>query len=1141
MQRIAKALAFALTLLLGQATEATLTIIKKDKFDVNWYFRNTSTKYTAGRLFQCYYRDYDNDGLPDCLIVLTDPKTKDWRLFTLNTAPTGGEKIYPTNRTAGRDITAQLRVFVPNRLLTPYAPSMDSPDLVLVGTNDISTDPLKSLFTKFIFWRLNKTNPAFPTETTWAIDVASTDTPEIYWPDVSVNGDDYPDFFIYNTYANVNRQFVISCHDGRNGAQIWSRTLGLDREDPGTGIASGGKGSPSKSVYRPLGFPHLGIEVLPHRPERGLVGDFDSNGKPEIFLHYAFGRGDVYTTYSMTSDINLLNSSGNFLSPYSGVWTRLRVVNSTIVRLETVKTTDYNKDGYVDLLLLSMGIGQPPAPLFEAYNLKGRQFLFGAVNSDLDGSTQSLQGFAVLDEYSYHGSRPADVNGDGWNDLLVYRSTASPPNMPLRVGMFNAYAGGGVQKGRKMWLTQFDMFNAAFPLTNDFNEDNLLDFVLVREPDQPDSPTLGRVTWHIANTAVSAKDIRLGKQFNYSPPHSFAWNPKLDSFSAFRPRISGFGDVDGDGERDTLACMACGFDTGHDGTWDLSYGYVFLYDNTSGLTTPPLTAELQFKVQGENWVPNPVFGQAYSLAGYAFVDNNRDGYANDVIVDLGKAIFAMSFQYRIIGGPPKLETATLLDLDGNGVDGGDQLVLTLDRGVVVTSAALRASHFFLPVQGDSLGGTGFGISASVLNSREIILTLGQGARLRYTGIFSMSNRAFGSPSGIDFATSLPVGTIRSFDGISAVNGGAPGANDSGVDIQINMIGRSALIPPDGGMLSVVNSPDAAYREHYVTVPGVGTTRTLGLSQPATNLIGPGAVQITSNRDSPGTINLEYRDGDIDWESGYIEGEMHVHQWVKDSWGRFSYILVPGSHRLQSALQRGRSGVRRLNGGTNQVSVDTSSILNPCGTLGTPGLFAGLPIETVDERTIHMKPGGAGMIRKGEAAVLAPGSLGAYTLHRLEFPSYVTTTETDPQRIVVKMRMATLAERYSQTGGQSFPAQSGAVFVVTATDAVGQPISFTSPVNMTIQFKERPDPTLSDVVCFDGQRALASNMRLVRDQSEGDAVDFEFAAAPVQSVNTSLGTLTVQNLVGLTGADGMGTFGAVATAGLAPSTSWRLYR
>jgi hypothetical protein len=225
---------------------------------------------------------------------------------------------------------------------------------------------------------------------------------------------------------------------------------------------------------------------------------------------------------------------------------------------------------------------------------------------------------------------------------------------------------------------------------------------------------------------------------------------------------------------------------------------------------------------------------------------------------------------------------------------------------------------------------------------------------------------------------------------------------------------------------------------------------------------------------------------------------------------------------------------------NTVSVGVKS-LNPCGSAGIVGVFAGLPIETVDERTVTVKPGSSGGIVKGAGSViLTPGSRGAYLSHKIEIPNYVSASPSDPQCVVIKIRTAMLAERYSMSGGVSFPTQSGAVFVVNATDAYGQPVQFTSPVNLTVQYMDRSDPAQTDRVSFNGRVASPDKMRVVWDKSAGAGVDFAFVGSPSQTVDPAQGTVTVQNLVGLTGSDGCGTFGAVALGNTTPAARWRSY-
>ncbi|MCX8038185.1 MAG: hypothetical protein N3D11_14240, partial [Candidatus Sumerlaeia bacterium] len=490
-------------------------------------------------------------------------------------------------------------------------------------------------------------------------------------------------------------------------------------------------------------------------------------------------------------------------------------------------------------------------------------------------------------------------------------------------------------------------------------------------------------------------------------------------------------------------------------------------------------------------------------------------------------------------GPPRIQNATYNDANLNDtVDAGDQLVLTLDHSVIVATQTLRASHFFLPVAGDSLGRTGFAVGVNPRNSRQISITLGQGVRLKPPGQFSMSQRGSGSPSGIDFATSLPTNAIVSLLGIPATDGGVAGVDDSGVDVEYNLIPRTAAIGPAGGAIAGVVSPDAAYTQHRLSVGpnALASTTTFSLLPPPRNLGAINAVRVAANPPlvtflTPATLRLQYREGDIDRERGFLESEMKVHQLYEGALGAPTWRVLPGVHTLNAAARTVSANISTLSapGISPSPAAETET-----------GVFAGLPIETVDERSATMKLG-SGIGPNAGSVVLMPGPSGAYTLHKLEFPNYVTTSPGDPAAIHVTIRTATLAERYSYSGGQSFPMQSGAIFVVTVRNAQYQPIPFTAPVHITVQFKNRTDPTQTDVVRFNGQVGQPAMMRLGCDQAPNEALDFRFINAAGQVVNTAQGTVMVQNYAGLAGADGLGIFGAVALDASTPVANWELYR
>lgn len=631
-------------LLLAGATpgRAGMTTTLRKGLTMNWFYYNTDANYPRQIGGPGYFYDYNKDGLLDYLILLQNPTTCNWRLFALNTAATGGEKTYAANRTAARDIAASFGNFVPETLYTPQSPSMSLPDLVILATNKASASA--STFTQFKFRRLNETSTSFADDGSLLTIPGVSSKFRIYWPNCSFDGDDYPDFIMYNAEP-INNQFTLRCYNGKltSSTPMWTRSLSLDAEDPGTGVDIG-----SGAMLTPT----LGVQVLPKLDNNWQSSDFDGNGKPEIFLYYSFGKGTSFANMTAVLDIDLLNSSGGFVSPYSSTWTRVSADLMASAPPSPMIVSDYNQDGYVDMVLMRQSFMTTTPSVFEAYNLKGRASLFKTTNKDF--SLSGLSTPSVLDLYGYvpylHNKStagPADLTGDGYNDLDVYRMNAVAPSMPLRVALFHGYAGGGSNKGRRIWLQEFANYSAANWNANDFDADGLQDYVLTKNPDAPSTPTLNKVTWKLATTSVKKTGISILKEFTYAPSHEFGtFNATTDEFQAYSGQFAGLGDLDNDGRRDTCGSFQCWFDRGGNGTIDLSYGLLLVFDNTSGSTAPETTAELEIKIKDEDWAPFPIMVYAFGPDGQTFVDNNGDGSVNDFAVRTEKAVHALSFTYK---------------------------------------------------------------------------------------------------------------------------------------------------------------------------------------------------------------------------------------------------------------------------------------------------------------------------------------------------------------------------------------------------------------------------------------------------------------------------------------------------------------
>ena len=192
--------------------------------------------------------------------------------------------------------------------------------------------------------------------------------------------------------------------------------------------------------------------------------------------------------------------------------------------------------------------------------------------------------------------------------------------------------------------------------------------------------------------------------------------------------------------------------------------------------------------------------------------------------------------------------------------------------------------------------------------------------------------------------------------------------------------------------------------------------------------------------------------------------------------------------------------------------------------------AGIPVETVDDRRVGIRPAPPGA-RPAAMAILTPGPdpRCEYQLHRVEFPGYEITTTGTAIDVTIR-RIKDETERYGLPG-QVFPTRGNALFVIETvrwTGSTSAPMAFSDPVNLVIQFAPYEAPTAgwNDVVTFRDEDATMPRMRAVRDMAEGLAIDFQFISGPQQAdlVSRTVQLLGYQNLTGISGC---ATYGAVA--------------
>jgi hypothetical protein len=289
---------------------------------------------------------------------------------------------------------------------------------------------------------------------------------------------------------------------------------------------------------------------------------------------------------------------------------------------------------------------------------------------------------------------------------------------------------------------------------------------------------------------------------------------------------------------------------------------------------------------------------------------------------------------------------------------------------------------------------------------------------------------------------------------------------------------------------------------------------------------PKQIQTSSDPvfSQPVTLTLQYKDSDYDAAAGDVEPAMRIHQLVLNPPSAYEWKPVPGARQNRSF--------------DNTVSVQLDT-LNPCGDTGEIRVFAVLPGWTIEPIKAHIrpKPGSTAIIPTpappakkkgglGRLVEITTGPGGDYTLHRLEIPNYETTTSTDTARVTLTLTQPTLLQR-AGGGGRCFPPDSSALFLVTTRNADDNPVAFTAPVNIRVQFMDGTLTAYNDVRTFDGTRNSRNYLRLVWDALDGPCADFQFVDRPVTITPAAGGgTVEAQSVPNLTGVSGEGVWGVV---------------
>ncbi|MBN1475643.1 FG-GAP repeat protein, partial [Candidatus Sumerlaeota bacterium] len=545
-------------------------------------------------------------------------------------------------------------------------------------------------------------------------------------------------------------------------------------------------------------------------------------------------------------------------------------------------------------------------------------------------------------------------------------------------------------------------------------------------------------------------------------------------------------------------------------------------------------------------------------------DIDSDGFPEALLAapdEPGGAANGEVVVFKNLAVPPRIVSATVIERGGVNrvIDPGDLIVLTFTGSVSVDPliSFANSADWFLTNPGASLG-TDAIITRSPSDSNSLVIRLGSGfSHLVVDGDDPASSTS------IDLAASRTLIVSDPITGSLAVDNGVRGIDDEGVDLRWRYVGIGRTLGPAGGdVILRDNQPggpiDFEFTRHRLSIPAGALSGPTQFSFQALSAsfleqeyttglrIATDAADPDNLFGIPATLVLEYRDSDIDFEAGQIEGLVLPFQITPTGLEPLAATSSSGGVQTCSvgaaaALQALDEGVTQ-DGEENTVSVELDG-LNPAGG-ASPGTFATLPVNPVEERTIYLLPGSGAaaatatfVTTMGDVEpLLAPDTGSGYLLHSVEFPGYQSVSAATPNRIAVKIRQATIFERTSgspQAGANMFPTQSGALFIIETFNSGGSPIAFTDPVNVSVQYIARTDPHLTDIVNFSSVVGNAYQMRIVRSRVDTvQGPDFQFISG-TQSNNSSTGVVTATGVTNLTDADGQSAWGAVVNTSVAP--------
>ncbi|MFH1194775.1 MAG: FG-GAP-like repeat-containing protein [bacterium] len=385
-----------------------------------------------------------------------------------------------------------------------------------------------------------------------------------------------------------------------------------------------------KTLTGTVALGYLGVSV-------SSAGDINGDGYSDVIVgeyghdNTATNEGAAYIYYggaSMdnTADVHLYGFSD---SDYFGV--------------AVSGGGDVNGDGFDDVVIGAHYNDAGGSNAGRAYIFFGGTGISGIPNKILTGEAEN-------DNFGYAAAFGGDVNGDGYDDVLIgaYKNDNNGTDCGRAYLYLSSLTGNDIPDEFFTGSVEYDHLGSSVSSAGDVNGDGF-DDIIIGAPNKDYSTTeTGKAYIYFGGEGMdNLADITL---------------TGVNAFDVFGSSVAGAGDLNGDGYDDVIV-GAPGFD--YTGTDD-GRAYIF-YGSTSMNSTVDVT--LTGETAGDK------FGTAVSTAG----DVNGDGFYDVIVGARGfddGSIFSAGRAYIYLGGSSMNNVADVTTTGSGGADGLGGLVAT---------------------------------------------------------------------------------------------------------------------------------------------------------------------------------------------------------------------------------------------------------------------------------------------------------------------------------------------------------------------------------------------------------------------------------------------------------------------------------